>query len=249
MAKPRRVRWECPNGLHPAVLGSTRPLAEATVRFCLSCSEAEGKLVRRVAPALERKRERAVAKTSVERQSRRERERTAARRKRFASCLEPDGSSGEVDVRRTLERMVRLPTLQAALRDDGRTWLAARDVEFTLHHGSRAGCGGRAWPGSRVHFTVGPGCPRAQVEELILHELAHYLLPSGVHHGQRFRSTLMAAAREWFPGVRPRWVASAPRDARGRAAAVYAMDARIWREAWRLADGVEGDYPDWDEEG
>lgn len=247
MAKAKRVRWECPNGLHPAVLGSTRPLADATVRFCLSCSEETGRLVKRVAPALEAKRDRAVARSRAKQSTKRERDREAERRSRVVCCVEPDGSTGEVDVQRTLERMVRLPALKAALRDDGRMWLAARAVEFTLHHGTGAGCSGRAWSGRRVHFTVGRGCPRAQVEELILHELTHYLLPSGVHHGQRFRSTLMAAAREWFPGVRPQWVASAARDARGRAAAVYAMDARIWRQAWRLADGADGNYPDWDE--
>lgn len=60
------VRWDCPNGLHPGVLGPVRPRMDNTVRYCLPCSERAGVLVRRVAPTLERKRkardERAAAK-------------------------------------------------------------------------------------------------------------------------------------------------------------------------------------------
>lgn len=237
MAKARRVRWECPSAKHPAVLASTRPLADATARFCLPCSEETGRLVKRVAPALEAKRERAAAKTKVKQQSKRERERAAARRKRFAPCLEPDGSAGEVDVKRTLERMMRLPAVKAALRDDRALWLADREIEFELRHHTSPGCGGRAWSRALIQLGVGPGCPRQQVEELILHELCHYVLPRSVAHGQRFRSLLMAAAREWFPGVRPVW--------EGR---VYRMDAKIWRDAWRLADGCAGEFADHDED-
>lgn len=238
MAKAKRVRWECPNGRHPAVLASTRPLADATARFCLPCSDASGRLVKRVAPALEVKRERAAAKTKMKQQTKRERERAAARRKRFAPCVEPDGSAGEVDVKRTIERMMRLPAIVAAMRDDRSTWLAHEEVEFELRHHTRPGCSGRAWARGLIQLGVGPGCPRQQVEELILHELCHYVLREGVRHGQRFRSLLMWAAREWFPGVRPVWGGN-----------VYAMCESIWREAWRLADGVDGDYVGTTEEG
>ncbi len=60
--KTKRVRWECPNGEHAGVLGSTRPPKDSIVRYCLPCSEATGRLVERVAPALERKR---AAKTAA----------------------------------------------------------------------------------------------------------------------------------------------------------------------------------------
>lgn len=60
--RTKRVRWECPNGEHAGVLGSTRPPKDSIVRYCLPCSEATGRLVERVAPALERKR---AAKTAA----------------------------------------------------------------------------------------------------------------------------------------------------------------------------------------
>jgi hypothetical protein len=51
-----RIRWDCPNGRHPGVLGPTRPRMDSVVRYCLTCSQQTGRLVLRVAPTLERKR-------------------------------------------------------------------------------------------------------------------------------------------------------------------------------------------------
>lgn len=235
MAKARRVRWECPSGEHPAVLASTRPLADATARFCLPCSEASGRLVKRVAPALERKRQQAAARTVVKRQTAAQREREAARRRRFVDVVELDGSVGELDVRATLRRMQRLASVREAM---AHKWMAHEFVSFTLRRRRDRAVSGRAWPGVEIVLSVGIAQPREQVEELILHELLHYVLPPTVHHGREFRAALMRAAKEWWPGVTPKWDGH-----------VYKMDAAIWRQARRLAGGTEVVVRDFDSEG
>ena len=55
----RTVRWVCPTegASHTSVLAPSRPRLDDVRRFCLECSKASGKLVRRVPPTLERERE------------------------------------------------------------------------------------------------------------------------------------------------------------------------------------------------
>ena len=65
-----RVRWDCPNG-HPGVLGPMRPRMDSVVRYCLTCSQQTGRLVPRVAPALERKREAKRQRDAAKRERRR----------------------------------------------------------------------------------------------------------------------------------------------------------------------------------
>ena len=110
MAKSKRVRWECPNGQHPGVLGSTRPALDSTVRFCLPCSEEEGKLVRRVAPALERKRAASAVRTQAKQQ-----DEVRARARRAATSVSAVVSDREEPVRidKLLAEVWRLPTRKA----------------------------------------------------------------------------------------------------------------------------------------
>ena len=65
------VRWTCPNSLHPGVLGPSKPRRDNICRYCFACSEKAGKLVERVVPKLEAKRqsrkERAAEKAKAER--------------------------------------------------------------------------------------------------------------------------------------------------------------------------------------
>src|ERR1041385_7908563 len=106
MAAAKRVRWNCPNGLHPGVLGPSRPPRASVVRFCLPCSEVSGRLVERVAPALETKRTAAAE---------RQKARAAAVRKRAAAAREKAAAAETacytvegVDLRTELARLVRL---------------------------------------------------------------------------------------------------------------------------------------------
>lgn len=221
----KRVKWECPNGKHPAMLGSTRPPMDASVRYCLPCSMMGDRLVQRVAPALERKRKQAAARTVAKRQTAVQRGREEARRRRYVEVIEPDGSTGELDVLGTLRKMQRLAPVREVMAYG---WMEHEIVEFTLRRRRDRAVTGRAWPGIEIVVSVGIEQPRERVEELILHELVHYVLPVKTNHGREFRTALMRAAKAWWPDVTPKWDGH-----------VYRMDAAIWRQARRLAGGTE----------
>lgn len=52
----KQVLWVCAAGTHPAVRGPSRPRKDNLCRYCVPCSQVEGKLVARVSPAIEKKR-------------------------------------------------------------------------------------------------------------------------------------------------------------------------------------------------
>lgn len=204
MGKSRRVRWECPNGIHPAVLGSTRPLMDSTVRYCLPCSEEAGRLVERVAPALHRKRAAKAATAQRKRGERSAREREAKREREVLVVREVDGSLGEVDIPKTLERMIRLPVLRdlaeracpyERLRAPVVTLRRSQDKPYTSGHAPYY-----SW---RFVVTAAADPQRIEFEEVLLHELVHLLIPEH-RHDARFRSLLVLAAREVWPGVEVR---------------------------------------------
>lgn len=60
MSAVKNARWVCPV-CNTGCLAPTRPRADDTRRYCLRCSEKSGRLVRRIAPALEKAREQRVA--------------------------------------------------------------------------------------------------------------------------------------------------------------------------------------------
>lgn len=62
----KMVRWTCPNGEHPGVLGPSRPRKDHLCRYCIECSLKANRLVERVVPAIEGKRE-AARQRSAER--------------------------------------------------------------------------------------------------------------------------------------------------------------------------------------
>jgi hypothetical protein len=192
MSAPRRVRWECPSGTHPAVLGPTRPPKDATVRFCLPCSAIETRLVQRVAPALDRERAAKAAKAVERTQAKRDRERERQRERYVVSTS--DGVT--LNLRDEMDSMLkRSPELRDCWRQcaPSMRWRP----EFVVRRGEKAHVSGRAWTSGRMVLTVGAGADSHEVLEVLLHELCHIAQPHE-HHGTRFRVTLCRAARELF---------------------------------------------------
>lgn len=199
-AKPKRIRWECPAGEHPAVLGSRRPRAEAIVRFCLPCSQAAGHLVRRVAPALERERAAAAAKASAKRTAATERTKAAAAA-RLTVTLD-DGDQARVD--ELLAGLCKLDVVRTARSASGKEAWGWPDLKLVRRARYAEGVGGAAWP-TEYRMTINVGRPgptsRERLEEVVLHKLVHCVLPERENHGDLFRFTLRKAAREWWPGI------------------------------------------------
>jgi len=218
MTRSRRVRWECPNGEHPAVLGSTRPPKDATVRYCLPCSAGSSRLVARVAPVLEA--QRVARKTAREARAAFERERDRQARAAALRVTVLDyGDVGVVtlDVGELLAQAWRSKTLRDAAKDSGyRNGLMLPQVKVRRGDRERGRAARAARPGSgrerdaisghakthrgEIVLTVAPGLGREWLEAIVVHEAAHCACPDE-HHGRTWRSTYIRAMRELY-GVR-----------------------------------------------
>lgn len=193
----RRVRWECPNGEHAGVLGSTRPPLDSTVRYCLPCSESSGRLVKRTAPALERKR---AARATTREERRRARAKREADRERDRCTV--DG----LDLREELKQLCRL---RAFAVEGPVPSMAKQPPELHVRiTGSmpRSECGVCFYPGDRIQITKWPGLTADAARETLLHELAHACTmrvdPSAPGHGDLWRSIYREAMREAY-GITP----------------------------------------------
>jgi len=182
----RRVRWECPASAgHAAVLGPSKPRADASVRFCLACSAASARLVRRTAPALER--ERAAARDARGAKAAQAAAREAAR---LADYFSVHG----VDLRVELHHLLRSPCAKV---------LRARPPKLTVRTRSNASVGryGCAWT-HRNEILVNriPGLDGADARETLAHEVAHLLAPGDVH-GPAWNTAFRVLCEEAY-GVR-----------------------------------------------
>lgn len=200
MSKPKRVRWVCPNDAHPGVLGPRQPRMDSLVRYCLPCSQEAGRLVQRVAPALERQRQEAAERAKAKDKARRQR---AARQRQEAK--EADAQryvTAGVDLRAELQRLVRLRAFGGPQGP-----LTRMVPKLTVTHRSRKPSTrlGSALLGSqRIHMAIYPGQTAAMAKEVLLHELVHLHVGTErvngrrVVHGDRFRSVMRQAFREAY---------------------------------------------------
>jgi hypothetical protein len=214
MAKAKRVRWECPEGLHPGVLGSTRPPKDSTVRFCWPCSEAAGRLVQRRAPALERKRSQAAERRAAKSADAKAREAEVRARALVVEVLDAEGLPFELDAGVLLREAWRSQAMREVL---ALTWQQpGRQAvpEFTIRRGTeqaaraRRDCrserardrtSGHAYSyGGPITMTVGPGCGEEWVRAIVIHEAVHAALPEKHHHGSWWRSGYLRVVRELY---------------------------------------------------
>jgi len=178
------TRWVCTR-CGSGKLAPSRPRADDVRRYCLSCSEATGRLVRRSAPSLEARRERkAVARrAATQRASERERERVTERH-----------TVAGVDVRVEWARLLRLPFVAQRLRDR-----CMRTVKLSVYRAEGTRSSGHCkWHGGRVHVTLGLEIALAELQTLLAHELAHAITPVGEVHGEAWRNTYALLLRDAY---------------------------------------------------
>lgn len=226
MAASRRVRWECPSGEHPAVLGSTRPRKNAVVRFCIPCSMEAGVLVERRAPALERGRVAKQAARGAKQQREREQAREAAARACVVSVLPIAGYPSTDTIELDLRALLREAWATRAMRDARQDWTGGRRrgvwaahavPELTVRRGSaravraqvrrpereRDRTSGHAKVGeNEIVLTIGPGCGEEWARAVVVHEAAHQAVEPGESHSHRWQRVYIAAMRELY-GVAP----------------------------------------------
>ena len=197
----RRIRWECPNGLHPGVLGSTRPPRDSIVRFCLPCSEERGRLVERIAPALERKRAAGAERSAAKQRAKAERE----RQRKVATVSAPVTDRDEpVRIDKLLEQVWQLPTRK--LEAPGRK----SPPELTVQRGGKPYTTGHSWQGAHyITLTIGR-VDYAEAVGVVIHEAAHQIVDATLRrprlngskrksdsHGSLFRSIFRSLVGDW----------------------------------------------------
>lgn len=196
--KPPRVRWQCPNGIHPGVLGSRRPRRDDIIRYCLPCSEKTGRLVERVAPALERERDSGAERAATKAKAKRQRDAATRERKRQA---ETERYTVEgVDLREELKRLARLRAF------GGRSGpLVTNPPTFDISRRTvmpRSTLGWASPWDNRLVVSTWPGMTLADAKETLVHELAHLVVGkdrmSQSWHGKEFQRVMDAAFREAY---------------------------------------------------
>jgi len=198
MTKAKRVRWECPNE-HPAVLGSPRPPKDSIVRYCLACSQESGRLVERIALALERKRAAAAVTAANKAKAKRSREATARERRKQAE-IERYTVEG-VDLRDELTCLLRLRAWNGRF---GTPPLFQHRPELVIsrrhQHPTRLGYA-EPWRW-RITVATYPGQTLADARETLVHELTHLVVGHrpGTRgwHGPEFKNTMLAAFKEAY---------------------------------------------------
>jgi hypothetical protein len=193
----KRVRWDCPNG-HPGVLGSTRPPKDSIVRYCLTCSAQTGRLVLRVAPALERQREAAAARGAVKAAAKRERAVLARERARQAENARYTVEG--VDLRVELRRLIKLRAFGGR---EGRLFVSPPELVISRRHQHPSSRLGYAEPWrNRITLATYPGQTLADARETLVHELTHIVVgghqDDGKWHGPTFKRTMLAAFKEAY---------------------------------------------------
>lgn len=171
--QPKQVRWVCPEGLHPGVLGPQKPRMDNICRYCLDCSKKAGKLVQRTAPALDRQREQAAVKSQARRAIKQGREKA----KEDARYLVGDG----IDLRRVMKLawgMESLGKINGKVRSMPEISIRRTKVE-TLSDGRQLSVekySGYAYPWRRrITMTIkgGSQADPASAIGLLIHEMAH----------------------------------------------------------------------------
>lgn len=176
-------RWTCPQCDRPGILAPGRMRKVDVRRYCLPCSEATGKLVERVCPALERKREAARAEQA---------ERAVAKRKAKARATRNVRAA-----RRAIKRAVKLKAF-------AREGVVPRERDLRIIDAGDTYSSGQA--GRHGGFVkIGRRSTVLHVEELVVHELCHVVLhrlgrevKGARGHGRGFQSLLLAACAEFF---------------------------------------------------
>ena len=192
---PKRVRWACPNGCS-AVLGSLRPRRDDVARYCLPCSAKRGRLVLRIAPALEAKRAAKVSSGKTKK---------AARAARAAERETAYYTVHGVDLREELKKLWSLPIareLRAKLDPNEIDRTAPPNLLVRTRHLGANRMGVAWWHRHEILINRIPGQDAFDVRDTLAHEVAHILTPRA-RHGIAWKTAFRLLCEQAY-GVRPR---------------------------------------------
>lgn len=190
MAKTKQARWVCPRCEHGR-LAPTRPRRDDVRRYCLPCSEATGRLVERMAPALERKRE-ARSEALADRRKRK----TQRERERQEAYFTVDG----INLEREMRRLCRL---KAFRKSNGKPMKPPKLIVKRMSKQPSTRYGWCKYWERTICVIAYPGITKYDALETLLHELVHNFEGRSdydVHpaHGDFFKRRFRDAMKEAY---------------------------------------------------
>ncbi len=185
MSAPKLARWTCP-ACNTSKLAPTKPRKDDSRRYCFPCSEKSGRLVQRIAPALEKARAERTVKKKLDAADARQR---AAERR--AAYYTVQGLNLYTEMRTLLRSKVLAGEKGAWLRANVPTLKVRRSKAIY----SRLGCA--VYSTNTIRINTGPRSTLAQLRGTLAHEVVHLYCGRsakdkayGGAHGVRFRNTL-----------------------------------------------------------
>ena len=174
----KQVRWKCPI-CDDGLLAPTRPRRNDVRRYCLPCSTKSGRLVDRLAPSLEKQREK---RTAIVQQKNKE------KRVRVAKKLQPEK-----------ERMRRAKQRQAIFEKEAdRIWSLfypegtnRRRPRINIVFSRNRGCSGY-YNGSVLIRIPRWSSGGVSAWEVLAHELCHAVVPTNLRDGSHGRAFYVA---------------------------------------------------------
>lgn len=214
MSKPKRKRWDCPNGEHAGVLAPGRLRKIDVRRYCLDCSVDAGVLVERTCKANAKKAEASKARSSRKAQSKRS---AQARAREQAKQRQRDREViNGIDIAREVDRV-----WAHALKLQGENMHRRKVPMLSVSRRSDGATSGRAWSSGRIHLSIGEGASRPRIVGVIAHEVAHHMA-WGDDHNDRFWSCLAELVLEAY-GTEP----------------ARLMAGKHWEKQRAIEDGIE----------
>lgn len=174
-------RWVCPK-CGAGTNGPERPRRDDVRRYCLDCSAETGRLVERVAPALERQRAQAREKSAAKTTRKRE----TAREKAIAQR-----SIGGFDLLAEAKRIWNLPTMKELHRGK-----ELPPIEWRRSPTKFRTSGHCDYYSRRIVITIGTDA--ADAIETVEHELMHAVV-GDEGHSARYWSLVRSVAKEAWP--------------------------------------------------
>jgi predicted SprT family Zn-dependent metalloprotease len=157
-------------------------------RYCLSCSEQSGRLVKRTCPVLDKQR----AAKEVKRNQAKEKKKELDNQRYILNGI---------DLRDILKKARRLPIMRASYR---------KPIELWVRHGKEQGRAGCAWSRQGRIQIVANTWWNADPVEVLLHELAHFIAYWKYHsrksHGPYFKKAYHQIVHEWNERYDPKVV-------------------------------------------
>ena len=196
----KQVRWKCPT-CDSGVLAPSKPRKDDIRRYCLPCSEKVGRLQTRVAPALEKQRERSAMSNKKKNQRKRQ---TASKR-----------ASVKNQKQAAIKARQRLFDKEAArIWDLMEPWhknkFKGKVPRVTLANAKRVGHGGGglSWGGSvQVNVSqIQTASSQKYAWHVLAHELAHCACPpimdwktgkQDVHHREFYLCLKAVTEKRW----------------------------------------------------